>query len=292
MAEAEVRKRTGVVFVAAIVAQVLLVSAQVQTRSGVRVLEAVSFGAFARVQGVTSSAIRGVRDVWTNYAELRGAREENEALKQQLAQLQIQLQEQRALAARTTRLQELLALQQSAELPTLAADVIGGNPNAMAGIREVTIGRGSADGIQTGMAVMAARGIVGRIIGQPAAHAARVQLLIDKQAAAGALTERTRAGGLVVGVDRDPPLSMDLVSNLQDVKTGDLIVTSGIDGIYPKGFAIGWVDTVERTKGLYLNITVKPAVDFSSLEEVLVVLVPPRPALPDEENPAGGGRAK
>ena len=291
-AEAEVRKRTGVVFVAAIVAQVLLVSVQVQTRSGARVLEAVSFGAFARVQGVTSSAVRGVRDVWSNYAELRGARDENQSLKQQLAQMEIQLQEQRALAARTTKLQELLALQQSSGLPTVAAEVIGGNPNAMAGIREITIGRGTVDGVQAGMAVMAPRGIVGRVIGQPAAHAARVQLLIDKQAAAGAITERTRAGGMVVGIEREPPLDMELVSNLQDVKVGDLIVTSGIDGIYPKGYAIGWVQTVEHTKGLYLNIAVKPAVDFSSLEEVLVVLVPPRPAVPDEEKPAGGGTAK
>jgi rod shape-determining protein MreC len=292
MAEAEVRKRTGVIFVTAIVAQVLLVSAQVQTRSGVRVLEAVSFGAFARVQGVTSSAVRGVRDVWSNYAELRGAREENQGLKQQLAAMEIQLQEQRALAARTTKLQELLELQQSAELPTVAAEVIGGNPNAMAGIREITIGRGTADGVQAGMAVMAPHGIVGRVIGQPAARAARVQLLIDRYAAAGALTERTRAGGMVVGAERQPPLAMELVSNLQDVKPGDLIVTSGIDGIYPKGFAIGWVENVERTKGLYLSIAVKPAVDFSSLEEVLVVLVPPRPALADEESPRGGGTAK
>ena len=292
MAEAEVRKRTGVIFVAAIVAQVLLVSAQVQTRSGVRVLEAVSFGAFARVQNVTSSAIRGVRDVWSNYAELRGAREENQALKQQMAALQIQLQEQRALAARTTKLQELLALQQSTDLPTIAAEVIGGNPNAMAGIREITIGRGTADGVQPGMAVMAPQGIVGRIIGQPAARAARVQLLIDKYAAAGALTERTRAGGMVVGAEHQPPMAMELVSNLLDVKTGDLIVTSGIDGIYPKGFAIGWVEEVERTKGLYLRIGVKPAVDFSSLEEVLVVLVPPRPAIEEEDNPRAGGAAK
>jgi len=159
------RRRTGVIFVVAVVSQVLLVSAQVQTRSGVRVLEAVSFGAFARVQGVTSSAIRGVRDVWENYAELRGAREENQALKQQLADLEIQLQGQRALAARTSKLQELLALQQSTELPTVAAEVIGGNPNAMAGIREITIGRGTADGVQAGMAVIAPRGIVGRVIG-------------------------------------------------------------------------------------------------------------------------------
>ena len=288
----EIRKRTGVIFVTVMVAQVLLVSVQVQTSSGVRVLEAVSFGAFARVQGVTSSAVRGVRDVWSNYAELRGAREENQSLKQQLADLELRLQAQRALAARTETLQALLSLQQSTELPTIAAEVIGGNPNAMAGIREITIGRGTADGVQAGMAVMAPKGIVGRVIGQPASHAARVQLLIDKYAAAGALTERTRAGGMVIGVETDPPLAMEFVSNLLDVKPGDLIVTSGIDGIYPKGYSIGWVETAERGKGLYLSISVRPAVDFSSLEEVLVVLVPPRPALPDEEHPGGGGTSK
>jgi rod shape-determining protein MreC len=288
----DTRKRTGVIFVIVMVAQVLLVSAQVQTPDGVRVLEALSFGAFARVQVATSSAVRGVRDVWNNYAELRGARDENHALKQQLAELELQLQEQRALAARAAKLQELLDLQRATPLPTIAAEVIGGNPNAMAGIREITIGRGSADGVQAGMAVMTSKGIVGRVIGQPAAHAARVQLLIDKYAAAGAMVERSRVGGMVVGGESNPPLTMEMVSNLQDVRPGDLIVTSGIDGIYPKGYAIGWVYQAERGKGLYLDISVSPAVDFSSLEEVLVVLVPPRPALPDEETAPAGGTAK
>ena len=293
MAEPDIRKRTGVIFGVVLVAQVLLVSAQVQTRSGVRVIEAVSFGAFARVQGVTSSAVSGVRDVWSNYAELRGARDENQALKQQLADLEIRLQEQRALAARAANLQELLALQQATTLPTVAAEVIGGNPNPMPGIREITIGRGRADGVQTGMAVIAPRGIVGRVIGQPAARAARVQLLIDRYAAAGALTERARAGGMIVGGEEDPPLAMELVSNLVDVRPGDLVVTSGIEGIYPKGYAIGWVESAERiSNSLYQNITVRPAVDFSSLEEVLVVLVPPRPALTEEEAPVGGGTSK
>jgi rod shape-determining protein MreC len=293
MAEPDIRKRTGVIFVVILLAQVLLVSVQVQTRTGVRVIEAVSFGAFAKVQGVTSSAVSGVRDVWSNYAELRGARDENQALKQQLADLELRLQEQRGLAARTTRLQDLLALQQASPLPTIAAEVIGGNPNPMPGIREITIGRGTADGVQAGMAVMGPRGIVGRVIGQPAARAARVQLLIDRFAAAGALTERSRSGGMVVGREQDPPLAMELVSNLQDVKPGDLVVTSGIDGIYPKGYAIGWVESAERDAGgLYQRIAIRPAVDFSSLEEVLVVLIPPRPAMTDDEASGGGGVSK
>jgi rod shape-determining protein MreC len=266
-------------------AQVLLVSVQVQTRSGVRVIEAVSFGAFSRVQSVTSSGIRGVRDVWTNYSELRGAREENQALKQQLAEIEVRLQEQRALAARTAKLNELLGLKTATPLRTIAAEVIGGNPNATPGIREVTIDRGTADGVQLSMAVIAPQGIVGRVIGYPAAHASRVQLIIDRNAAAGALVERTRAGGMVAGTADQPPLAMENVSSLADVKVGDLVVSSGIDGIYPKGYAIGWIETVERGRGLHLQLAVRPAVDFNSLEEVLVVLVPPRPAVMDDEKP-------
>ena len=133
----DIRKRTGIVFLVAIIAQVLLVSAQVQTKSGVRAIEAVSFGIFARIQGTTSSAVRGVRDVWTNYAALRGARDENETLKKQLAQMAVELQEQRGLAARAAKFQELLDLKTSIGLPTAAAEVIAGNANP--GMRQITI---------------------------------------------------------------------------------------------------------------------------------------------------------
>lgn len=275
----DIKQRTGWVFFSVMLAQVLLVSAQVQTRSGMPVIEAVSFGAFSRVQGATSSMVRGARDFFTNYTSLRGARDENAALKQQLAELEVRLQEQRALAARTAQLQNLLALKEAMPLPTVAAEVIGGNPNARAGIRELTIDRGTADGVQANMAVIAPKGIVGRVIGQPAAHASRVQLIIDRNAAAGAITERGRVGGLIsVSSDDVGRLIFDLVPERQDVKPGDLIVTSGIDGIYPKGYAVGWAESVEKTGGLYLQIKVSPAVDFGSLEEVLVVLVPGRPA--------------
>lgn len=274
------RQRTGWVFFGVMLAQVLLVSAQVQTRSGLPVIEAVSFGAFSRVQGTTSAMVRSVRDFFTNYTALTGARDENAALKQQLAELEVRLQEQRALAARTAQLQNLLALKEATPLPTIAAEIIGGNPNARAGIREVTIDRGTADGVQANMAVIAPKGIVGRVIGQPAAHAARVQLIIDRNAAAGAITERARVGGLIaVSTEDDGGMIFDLVPDRQDVKPGDLIVTSGIDGIYPKGYAVGWVESAQSNPdGLHLDIKVQPAVDFGSLEEVLVVLVTARPA--------------
>jgi rod shape-determining protein MreC len=285
----DIRRRTGVLLIVVTVAQLVLISVQVQSKSGVPVFQEVTFGVFARIQGGTWGALRSVRDVWSNYVWLRGARAENETLKKQLAELQVELQQQQALASRSTKLQQLLSLQTSTNLPTLAAEVIAGNPNP--GMLTITIGRGSADGVQADMAVIAPAGVVGRIVGPPATHASRVQLLIDRNAAAGALTERTRSGGMVVGSDRDPPLVMDLVSNMSDIKPGDLVIASGVDGIYPKGFAIGRVESSERGSGLYRAITVRPSVDFSSLEEVLVVLVPGRSATPEDSAPAPAATA-
>jgi len=135
------------------------------------------------------------------------------------------------------------------------------------------------------MAVISPMGIIGRIVGPVASHAARVQLLIDRDAAIGALAERSRSGGMVVGDDADRSLRMELVSNLADVKAGDAVVASGVDGIFPKGFAIGTVESSENGPRLHRIITVRPAVDFSAVEQVLVVTTPARGATPAEAPP-------
>src|SRR5262245_27374308 len=273
----DIRKRTGYLFLAIMVGHVILISAQVQAKTGVPVLEAVTFGVFSRLQGGAAGIVQGVRNVWGNYFGLAAGRAENEQLRKQVADLEVRLQEQRGLAAQSAQLQQLMGLRSTANLPVLAAEVIAGNPNP--GMRTITIDRGASDGVTADMAVLAPTGIVGRVVGRPAAHAANVQLLIDRNAAAGALSERTRAGGMVVGSEHEPPLTMELVSNLADLKSGDTIVASGVDGIYPKGFAIGRIESSERGPGLYRTITVRPMVDFSSLEYVLVVLTPPRSAV-------------
>ena len=276
----DIRKRTGWLFFSVMMAQVILVSAQVQTKSGVRVLQAVTFEVFSRVQFATAALVSGTRNLWGNYVALRHVRVENEDLRRRVADLEVRLQQEHALATRSQRLQELMNLKLQATLPTLAAEVIAGNPDPM--MRTVTIDRGSVEGVLADMAVVAPAGVVGRVIGPVGRHAARVQLIIDRNAAAGALTERTRAGGMIVGAEANPPLRMELVSNFAEVKAGDNVVASGVDGIYPKGYLIGRVERTDRGGGLYKNITVRPSVDFSSLEEVLVVLVPPRPAVRDE----------
>ncbi len=281
MALQDIRQRSGYLFLAVVLAQIILISAQVNSRAGVPVLEAVTFGIVAEVQRTASAAVSSVRHVWGSYIGLRTAKVENEQLKRQLAAAEIQLQEQRALADRARSLEALLELRDRSNLSTTAAEIIG--DAAAPDFRAMTIDKGTRDGLRNDMAVIAPAGVVGRVVG-PATRAAKVQLLIDRNAAAGALISRTRAQGVVVG-QGDDRLRLEYVSEVADVAVGDVVVTSGIDGIFPKGFVIGRVESVEKAGGMYKRIVVRPAVDFRSLEEVLIVLTP-MPATEAEGGPA------
>jgi rod shape-determining protein MreC len=282
MAVLDIRQRTGWLFVVFVIGHLVLISTQVKAR-GVPVFESVTFGAFAEVQRGASSAVGSARDTWQNYFALQQIRRENAALTQRVAELQMKLQEERAAAQRSRSLESLLDLRSHSSLMTTGASVIGGaaNPEFLT----VTIDKGEKDGLKKDMAVIAPQGVVGRVI-LPTPRAAKVQLLIDKIAAAGALIERTRAQGIVRGLGNGRLQLTDLPSSA-DVQVGDRVVTAGIDGIYPKGLGIGTVESVKRSGGEYKDIIVTSAVDFSSLEAVLVVLTPPptvADALEDERH--------
>ena len=270
MAVLDLRQRSGYLLLAVIFGHILLISAQINSRAGVPILEAVTFGIFAEVQRAVSSGVSGVRRVWNGYVGLRHLKQENDDLKRQLADAQIAVQEQRALADRARGLERLLDMRDHTNLRLTAAEIIGASSTP--DFRTLTIDRGTRDGLRPDMAIIAPGGVVGRIV-VPSGRASKVQLLIDRNAAAGALIERSRAQGVVVGTG-DDRLRMDYVSEASDIVVGDAVVTSGIDGIYPKGFVIGRIEAVEKNGPAYRRIVVRPAVDFSSLEQVLVVTTP------------------
>jgi rod shape-determining protein MreC len=278
MALPDIRQRGGYLFLAVMLGHVILISAQVNTRSGAPVLHEVTFGFFAEVQRVATAVVGAVRGVWSGYVGLRQVQVENEALRRQLADAQVRLQEQRALAERSRGLIALLGLKDRSHLETVAAEVIasGATPD----FRTLTIDKGTNHGLRTDMAVIAPTGVVGRIV-VPSRRAAKVQLLIDRNAAAGAIVERTRAQGVIVGTG-DELLRLEYVSEVAAVAVGDVVGTSGIDGIFPKGLVVGTVEAVERSGTLYKQILVRPAVDFTSVEEVLVVLTPTPARLAEE----------
>ena len=269
----DIHRRTGYLFLAVMLGHVILISVQVQDRGGARLASAVTFQLVSHIQLATARAVDGVRGIFHNYIWLRGAREENELLHRRVVELGGQLEELRARSSQVAGLEELLSLRKSLPIETITARVIAGDPTP--GFPAVTIDKGSGDGLRANMAIIAPRGVVGRIYGRLEEHAAQVQLIVGRNAGAAAYLERTGAGGNIVGGFENPPLRMDDVSNFVDVQIGDLVLTSGLDGIFPRGYTIGRVEAAERGSGTYTTIAVRPTVDFSNLQYVLVITTPP-----------------
>ncbi len=274
----EHRQRNGYLVSAVIVGHFVLISAQAGGGHDGSVLEDVAFRAFAQMQRLLTSARGAVAHAWSHYVELRDVHDRNDELTLTVADLQLLLQEQQALAQQARGLQELLGLRQALDLRTVVARVIA--TAATPYVRTLTVDRGAEDGVHADDAVIAPEGIVGRIVGAPGPRASRVQLLIDHLAAAGARVERTRASGIVTGGDDGTALRMDYVSNHEQVRVGDRVVTSGTDGIYPPGFLIGTVASVAPGPELDLAIRIVPAVRFSRLEDVLVIVSDDEPLPP------------
>lgn len=264
-------RRTFALFLALSFLHVLAISAQIQSKSGMPVIQAATFGVFASIQHVTSGVGDLGHSFWSNYVALRGVAAENDTLKKRVLELEGITQAQAAIVSQTSELESLLRLQRSLVAPTLAARVIAGDPAP--GADMITIDRGVADGVEPDMAVIGHAGVIGRVFNRPTAHAAQVQLLRGRLAAAHAVTEQSLAAGMVQGGAGDPPLEMNFVDVLRDVHPGERVLTSGLDGIFPQGFVIGTVERAVKGSGFYSDLRIRPAVDFSRLDVVLVVMV-------------------
>ena len=278
MALLDIRQRTGWLFGAVVVSHIILISAQVTTKRGVPVLQEVTFGAFAEMQRAATAVFGNARETWQNYFALQQIRQENDRLKKEVTQLRVTLQQERTVAQQGRTLQQLLDLRATTEFPTAAAMVIGSGADPE--FRTMTIDKGTQDGLHPDMAVISPQGIVGRIL-MPTARAAKVQLIIDRDAAAGVMIERSRVMGVVTGVGNTEELGfkaglieLNYLPGSADVKRGDRVLTAGIDGIYPKGLPVGEIQSAERVAGEW-RVRVKPAVDFAALEAVLVILKAP-----------------
>lgn len=205
---------------------------------------------------------------WYAYVWLVRVRQENENLAEQVRQLQARLQLHQEYQQENERLRRLLNFAQSQPRHALPSRVIGEDLAGWA--RTVVVDKGTADGLKEGLPVVVAEGVVGQII-KCGPHEARVLLVIDPSAAIGSLVQRTRTRGITRGsgeglglefADRDTPIEM-----------GDMVISSGLGGVFPKGLPIGRVTRVERgDMGMFQRVELEPVVDFSRLEEVLVLL--------------------
>jgi rod shape-determining protein MreC len=280
------RYRNLIVLVGVLFAQILGLAVQVKRTTDsepTRLIRIWAVGAVTPLEKALVWTETSTRYAWHNYFYLRGVRAENRDLKQQIERLSLERVRMSQDADQARRLQALLAFKEQFISGTMAAQVIGGSGSELS--RSVYIDKGESDGIKPDMAVITADGIVGKVL-RVYRSTALVLLIDDQTSGVGALLDKTRLQGILRGTPSGEVVLEKVMSD-ETVPAGEMVLTSGGDGIFPKGLLVGRVTSVAPGSELFLNIHVRPATDLSKLEEVLVVTkIDQKQAEPDQTGAA------
>lgn len=211
---------------------------------------------------------KGTADSWNRYLWLVDTEQDNLALLDDNRQLKSELDRFEEVRLANERLRKLLDFKKEVQLPTLPAQVI--SEDASSWFRTVVIDKGAKDGLLEGLPVVVAEGVVGRTI-RVADSQSTVLLITDASSAVASLVQDNRTRGVCRG--QGVQLTLDFALRLAEIKVGDKIVTSGTGGVFPKGLVVGSINHISKGEyGLFQSVSVTPGVDFSRLEEVLVLL--------------------
>src|SRR6266849_1732162 len=280
------RYRNLIVLVGVLFAQVLGLAVQVKRTTDTeptRLIRIWAVGTVTPLERTLVWAQTSTGNLWHNYFYLRGVRAENRELKLQIEQMRIEQVRMSQDADQARRLQALLAFKEQFISQTMAAQVIGSSGSELS--RSVYIDKGERDGIKPDMAVITGEGIVGKVL-RVYRSTSLVLLINDQTSGVGALLDKTRLQGILHGTPSGEVVLEKVMSD-ETVPAGEQVLTSGGDGIFPKGLLVGRVTKVSMGNDLFLNIRVRPAADLSKLEEVLVVTkIDERQAQPDQSGTA------
>jgi len=223
----------------------------------------------APFQKLIKQTTKSTEELWLNYFRLVDVNHENTQLKNEIHVLKMANSRYRELLATQESLEELLQFKQTINRPVLAAQVIGLDPTGW--FKSVIIDKGKWAGLRIDMPVVNAFGVVGRVV-SVSSNYAKVLLIIDQNSAVDCLVQRSRDRGMLKGLMSEI-CKLDYVAKSNDITMGDVVVTSGLGGVFPKGLPVGRILDVKEISGeLFKDIKIRTAVDFSKLEEVLVIL--------------------
>jgi len=236
------------------------------------------------IQYAASTLARGLSNVWGDYVYLVDVKEDNAKLASQNARLRERARKLEPLEAENRRLRRLLDLKNSVPADVVSAEVVAKNTNEFFRIVRLTLDR-DARGIGPDLPVVSPDGVVGTTL-KASGDTVDVRLVVDAGAGVDIVVERTGARGFVRGTGDASKYSgnVELMKRTDEVEVGDLMVTSGQGDRFPKGIPVGTVTkVVKRDFGIFQQVVVSPTVDFSRLEEVLIVLTPKAEPIPDSE---------
>ena len=231
----------------------------------------IAISLIAPFQKASTSSIHFVRDIWRHYFFIVNVAKENDNYQRALNKAlenNIQLKE---FKLSNSRLRNLLNFEKTITDRVLSAEVIGKDPSPW--FKTALIDKGKNDGVETGMAVVVPKGIAGQVT-DVSSNYSKVLLIIDHNSAVDALVQNDRARGIIKGGSGGQCL-FKYVLRKHDIAIDDIVVSSGLDGVFPKGLAVGYISGIIKPKsGIFQEVTVTPYVDFEKLEEVLVILHP------------------
>jgi rod shape-determining protein MreC len=252
-----------------ILAALIFYSLNIPQKRSANFIERGVMTVFAPVMKPAARVSGFVEDAWDNYLNLVAVRQENLRMRDEIKGLNARIIAAGETAVANQRLEKLLGMRDTIKTPGLTVSVVGEDLSSW--FRTVVIDQGSTSGIAEGMAVVAADGVVGQVV-KVAATTARILLLTDHTSGIAATIQRSRARGVVKGKG-EGLCSLEFTTREEDVKVGDIVVTSGIGGVFLKGIPIGEVTMVKRGEyGIFQTVIIKPYVRLAHLEEALVVL--------------------
>lgn len=257
-----------IIFIVILLATVIIIlSYSLRQKAPAGFITKVVLEVSSPMQNVLNASAKAVTEAWCRYLLLVGIEEENRNLKKKINDMKSQLILYQEGYLEAQRLRDLLALKDN-NFNFVTARVIGRTQVALS--KTILINKGTVRGLKAGQPVMAPPGLVGRVI-DASWHAAKVLPLIDENSNIDAIVQRTRVQGIIRGAGSRGCL-LKYIAKTQDVKEGDIVISSGIGGVFPKGMMIGQISLIDRQDaGLFWKIYVTPAIDFSKLEEVLVL---------------------
>ncbi len=228
------------------------------------------------IQYAAATLARGLSNIWGEYIYLVDVKEDNARLASQNARLRERVNKLESLEEENRRLKRLLDLRTSVRTDVISAQVIGKNTNEFFRIARVSLDREARD-IGLNLPVISPDGVVGTTL-KVSGDTVDVRLVVDAGSGVDVVVQRTGARGFVRGTGDESKYlcSVEYVQRTDEIEVGDLLVTSGVGRRFPKGIPVGTItQIVKRDFGIYQQVYATPAVDFSRLEEVLIVTAPP-----------------
>jgi len=226
----------------------------------------------APLQETVTDSVNFAKDIWNHYFYLVSTAQENDNLKKELNRAVAKNSQYNEIELSNQRLRNLLNFKETTTSKILAAEVISVDPSSW--FKAVIIDKGSLDGVERGLPVVIRQGIAGQVVDVSSRYS-KIMLIIDRNSSVDAMVQRTRARGIIKGEATAGQCLFKYVLRKDDVRVGDTIVASGLDGVFPKGLPIGDVkEVVRRNSGVFQEVRVVPYIDFEKLEEVLVLLNP------------------